>query len=111
MPFFGGNMKVDNKIGSSLTNVDATKSGKISSKLGLDKPENIKNSTKAEGSSKVDVSERAQMMQKAKEIASRDMVDDAKVSRIQKLIDEGKYKTDAAAIADKLVDTHMDFPE
>lgn len=51
-------------------------------------------------------------MQKAKEIATRpDTVDEAKVARLQKLIDEGNYKVDADAIADRLVDEHMTIPD
>jgi flagellar biosynthesis anti-sigma factor FlgM len=63
-------------------------------------------------SSSVNVSERAQMMQKAKDIASSPMtVDEAKVARLQKMIDEGTYKTDANAIADRLVDAHLALPD
>lgn len=64
------------------------------------------------GSSKVKLSERAQMMQKAKEIATNtNDIDEAKVARLQKLIDEGKYKVDAGAVADRLVDDHLMFPD
>jgi negative regulator of flagellin synthesis FlgM len=38
-------------------------------------------------------------------------VDEAKVSRLQKLIDEGKYHVDADAIADRLVDSHLEIPD
>lgn len=63
-------------------------------------------------SANVNVSDKAQMFAKAKEIATRpDTVDEAKVARLQKLIDEGKYKTDAAAIADRLVDDHLQIPD
>jgi negative regulator of flagellin synthesis FlgM len=58
-------------------------------------------------SSKVNVSTRAQDFQKAKAIASADTIDEAKVARLQKLIDEGKYKVDAQAVADKMVDEHL----
>ncbi len=54
--------------------------------------------------SSVKMSERAQMASKAKEIASQDSVDEAKVARLQKLIDAGNYRVDAEAIADRLVD-------
>jgi negative regulator of flagellin synthesis FlgM len=105
-------MKVDNKVGNSnLQNVESTKTGKLSSKLGLHKTGATGSSTGASGSSKVDLSDRAQMMAKAKEIASQDTIDEAKVARLQKLIDEGKYQTDAGAIADRLVDEHMQFPD
>ncbi len=60
-------------------------------------------------SEKVNLSERAQTMQRAKELASQQMeqVDMEKVARLQKLIDEGNYKTDAATIADRLVNEHL----
>jgi len=106
-------MKVDNKVGSSLPhNIDTAKTGKASNKQSLENliaPKANDNSSNIGGSSKVDVSDRAQMMQKAKEIASQGTVDEARVARLQKLIDEGKYKTDANAIADRLVDEHMSF--
>jgi negative regulator of flagellin synthesis FlgM len=61
---------------------------------------------------RVDVSSRAQEMKRAKELAtpSKD-IDEAKVARLQSLIDSGKYKMDAAAIADRLVDEQMKMPE
>lgn len=104
-------MKVDQKIGPSLPGVDATKTGKVSNKGGLDKSGPLTGSSPAVGSTKIDLSDRAQMMQRAKEIGSRDTVDEAKVARLQKMIDEGKYVTDSSAIADKLVDEHMNFPD
>lgn len=105
-------MKVDHKIGSSLPHsLDTAKAGKSASKSSLENliaPKDAR-SNEMDGSSKVDVSSRAQMMQKAKEIASQSSIDEARVARLQKLIDEGKYKTDASAIADRLVDEHMSF--
>lgn len=104
-------MKVDHKVGGSLAGIDGPKAGKLSSKNNSDKSARADESALLDGSSKVDVSDRAQMMQKAKEIASNNSIDEAKVARLQKLIDEGKYSTDASAIADRLVDEHMSFPE
>lgn len=50
------------------------------------------------------------MMAKAKEIAGQPMsVDEAKVARLQKMIDEGKYKVDADSVADRLVDEHLSW--
>lgn len=105
-------MKVDNKVsGPPLHSVDQPKSNKLSTKSTIDKTDLLTNSGAPKGSSKVDVSERAQMMSKAKEIAGRpDTVDEAKVARLQKMIDEGTYKTDSQSIADRLVDEHMSFP-
>lgn len=61
----------------------------------------------AVGSSKVNMSSEAQAFQKAKAIASADTIDEAKVARLQKLIDEGKYRVDSEAVADRLVDEHL----
>lgn len=109
-------MKVtNNKIGGNLGNIDTAKAGKSDALGGLKKDNSAgalnKNSSIA-GSANVNVSERAQMMQKAKDIASSPVnVDEAKVARLQKLIDEGKYKVDSGALADRLVDEHMSWDE
>lgn len=55
----------------------------------------------------VNVSARAKNIQKANEIARQDSVDEAKIARLQALIDKGEYKVDADKIADKLVDEHL----
>ena len=39
-----------------------------------------------------------------------DDIDEAKVARLQKLIDEGKYNVDADAIADRMIDEHSKMP-
>ena len=57
---------------------------------------------------KVDLSERAQDVRKVKEMAlATPDVDQAKVEKFRKLIDEGKYKVDAKAVAERMVDEHM----
>lgn len=109
-------MKVtNNRIGGTTGGLDTGKAGKAdgANALGKDVKANALSAKDgAKGSAKVDVSERAQQMQKAKEIATRpDTVDEAKVARLQKLIDEGNYKVDADAIADRLVDEHMTIPD
>lgn len=104
-------MKVsNNKIGPATTPLDTAKTGKAdaSKNLGSNSKAQEVRQAKAEN---VNVSERAQMMQKAKELASGTDIDEAKVARLQKMIDEGKYKTDAKAIADKLVDEHLTIPD
>jgi len=103
-------MKVANKSSGSLPNVDATKT----SKLGGDRRTSSKSSVGSsalEGTAKINVSERAQAMQKAKDIASNRSVDEAKVARLQKMIDDGKYRVDAKAVADRLVDEHIMMAE
>lgn len=109
-------MKISNpNLGKSPNSVSSTSSQKIDGKakkseFGLDSKNDIGGGPS--GAARVDVSDRAQQMQKAKEIAgSPDSIDEAKVARLQKLIDEGNYKVDAEGLADKLIDTHMQFPE
>lgn len=109
-------MKVTNhKIGPSSPNLDSAKTAKSEGARGLSGLADLKSGKKSEGPaqpSNVNVSERAQMFQKAKEIAGRpDSVDEARVARLQKMIDEGKYKVDADAIADRLVDEHLNTPD
>lgn len=110
-------MKVSNhRVGSSPSHLESTKGGKTDAANALsgDLKSGKINAGKegVKGSAQVDVSDRAQMMQKAKDIASRpDSIDEAKVARLQKLIDEGKYQVDADAIADRLVDEHMSIPD
>ena len=106
-------MKVTNKtVGGAQGKIESGKAGKTDGAHGA------KNSSKSgaaanavKGDSKVDVSERAQMMQKAKDIASESSIDEAKVAHLQKMIDEGKYSVDADKIADRLVDEHMLIPD
>lgn len=113
-------MKISNKpTGTQLPTSDAAastqanKSNRASS-AGVDAilTKSTGKSAGAANSTRVDVSERGQQVRKAKEIASKDLnsVDEAKVARFQKMIDEGKYKIDAEAIADRLVDEQMNMP-
>jgi len=103
-------MKVtNNKIGPSASTLDNVKSSKTDGSKNLGSA--AASALKGKAAENVQVSERAQMMQKAKDIASNQTVDEARVAQLQKLIDEGKYKTDAKAIADRLVDEHMTIPD
>jgi len=114
-------MKISNKpAGTQLPTLDATNSNQAAGKLNKAKNDGVdailtKSTGKSAGaadSTRVDVSERGQQIKKAKEIASKDLnsVDEAKVARLQKMIDDGKYKVDAQSIADRLVDEHMNMP-
>lgn len=58
-------------------------------------------------STKINVSPRARQVNKAMEIAKDDSVDEAKIARLQKMIDGGEYKVDAEAVADRLVNEHL----
>jgi flagellar biosynthesis anti-sigma factor FlgM len=104
-------MKVSNNIGSTISKqmkgVDSAKNRQVED----NNASSLKGKSSADlsSSSKVDVSNRAQMMNKAKAIASDQTVDEAKVAHFQKLIDEGKYNVDSEAVADKMVDEHLLF--
>lgn len=102
-----------NKIGQNLNSVDGAKS------QGVDSTKSKNENTKASSplaselgstASKVNLSERAQDIKRAKEIAtSAPDIDEEKVARFQKMIDEGKYKVDAKEIANKMVDEQLLF--
>lgn len=108
-------MKVYRNSNQPIQNSETSKSGKLGAgKVGSRRQSGIKDVEFAGdrlSASHLDLSHRAQMMKKAKEVASHSTVDEAKVARLQKLIDAGQYKVDASDIADKLVDTHMNYPE
>ncbi|MCB0422740.1 MAG: flagellar biosynthesis anti-sigma factor FlgM [Bdellovibrionales bacterium] len=98
-------MKVDSKNVSQNLGIHQSKTKGLGKDIGGDSDKVSKGELGS--SAKVDLSSRAQAMQKAKEIASDSSIDEAKVARLQKLIDAGEYKTDASAIADRLVDEHL----
>lgn len=101
-----------NKVGQNLNSVDGAKSEKsgragVAQKKSADAgsvlPANIKDSAK------VEVSPRAQEAARIKELAmSAPEVDQAKVEKFRKLIDEGKYSVNSKAVADKMVDEHLE---
>ncbi len=102
-------MKVNNKATQGLMNDRAIsdlakdpgiKRGKASSVS----PSEMMDATK------INLSTQARQISKAKELASQDSVDEAKVARLQKMIDSGEYKVDAEAVADKLVNEHLLLP-
>ena len=106
-------MKVSNKPSNPMPNAEGSKVGKAGAESILD------SKTRAQGlegadiarSARVDVSQRAQEIRKAKELATPDSgIDEAKVARLQKLIDSGEYKVNAEAIADRMLDEQMKMP-
>lgn len=101
-------MKISNPMGNAgLGSVEGPKKDRvdISQKdAGLKKP----SSGDIHSSARVDVSDRAQEMNRIRAEATRsDEIDAAKVAHFQKLIDEGNYKVDAQSVADRLVDEHL----
>jgi negative regulator of flagellin synthesis FlgM len=102
-----------NKLGQNLNTTDTTKADVSKSvekssarQVDADKSKTAATATPAQ----VNISDRAQEMKKIKELAmAAPDVNEAKVDRLQKLIDSGKYKVDAKDIADKMVDEHLNW--
>lgn len=98
-----------NKVGQNLNLVDGVKTDKAQSSKAskeIGQPQ-VGNFSGAEAV-KVDVSDRAMEAKRIKEIAmATPDVDEAKVAKFRKMIDEGTYKIDAKAIADKMVDEQL----
>jgi flagellar biosynthesis anti-sigma factor FlgM len=106
-------MKVQNNTGN-LTGVDSQKIDRLDLKSKRDKESLGLLAKKSEISdaARVDVSERAQDMKKIKELAIAEPKDNSeKIARLQKLIDEGNYKVDTNAVADRMVEEHLIFEE
>ena len=102
-------MKVQNSP-VNVTGLDATRADKVDLK---GKKQNVgADPAEINSAAKVDLSQRAQDMKKIKEIAmATPEVNAEKVAKFQKLIDEGKYKVDAKAVADRMVDEYLQFEE
>lgn len=101
-----------NKVGTNLNTADSAKTDKA------DKVKNQNDKSAAfdklgaldTGASKVDLSPRAQEMKKVKDLAmAAPDIDEAKVAKYQKMIDEGTYKVSAKDIADKMVDEELNW--
>ena len=100
-----------NKVGQNLNITDNKKAEKTDGQskdvnadaVSLFAPQDV-------SASKVDVSKRAQEAKKIKELAmAAPDVDQAKVEKFRKLIEDGKYKVDAKAVADKMVDDELNY--
>jgi negative regulator of flagellin synthesis FlgM len=103
-----------NKVGQNLNLVDGAKTerAKNSATSAAATPANAKADALSElgknSSAKVDVSPKAQEAKRIKELAmAAPDIDEAKVAKFRQLIDDGKYKVDAKAVADRLVDEHL----
>lgn len=106
-----------NKVGQNLNLVDSSKADraadaaktKTPGNIGDAKADALSNAGLGDAAAKVEVSPRAQEAKKIKELAlAAPDVDEAKVAKFRKMIDEGTYKTDARAIADRMVDEHLE---
>lgn len=103
-----------NKVGQNLNLTDSSKADKAdgvrNKATGATGKADVLSSSSLGESSRVELSPRAQEAKRIKELATAAPdVDEAKVAKFRKLIDDGKYNVDAKAIADKMVDEHLDF--
>jgi negative regulator of flagellin synthesis FlgM len=101
-----------NKVGTNLNTSDSGKTDKADkAKANGGKNNAAVLQPEADfGATKVDLSPRAQEMKKIKEAAlAAPDVNEEKVARLQKLIDDGKYKVAAKDIADKMVDEELNW--
>lgn len=102
-----------NKVGQNLNLTDANKANKTSdsSKAGSAAQTNSSTAVSQNAgvqASKVELSPRVQDIKRIKELASSAPdVNAEKVEHFKRLIAEGKYKVDAKAVADRMVDEHM----
>lgn len=109
-------MKVtSNKLPSTMPSSTSAASEAMKAKAsGLEAALDVKAKSTADigSSSRVELSSRAQDIKKAKELATPDMdsVDEAKVARLQAMIDSGTYKVNAEAVADRMLDEHTKMP-
>jgi flagellar biosynthesis anti-sigma factor FlgM len=100
-------MKISSGASQSLNQAQAQSDTK---NIKNNKAENKSAAIDSALSAQVSLSDEAQQIKKATEIAKDDTVNETKVAYFQNLIDNGKYKIDSASVADKLVDDHMKMP-
>lgn len=99
-----------NKIGQKLNLTDAGKTDKIGGdQKDLKGAKSLDNPADLVGATRVEVSPKAQEAKKIKELAmAAPDVDMEKVAHFRNLIDSGQYKVDAQAVADRMVDDHLE---
>lgn len=103
-----------NKIGQNLNLKDTNKSEAAAQALSNKEISN-KNSTPlnearvAPPASGIAISSRAQQMQKAKELAmAAPDINQEKVDRFKQMIKDGTYKVDAEAVAERMLNEHLE---
>ncbi len=101
-----------NKIGQKLNLTDSGRTDKLGEKKISGQRESSVASDKLAdvvGAARVDVSPKAQEAKRIKELAmAAPDVDAEKVAHFRRLIDSGQYKVDSQAVADRMVDDHLE---
>ena len=98
-----------NKIGQKLNLNDAGKTDKVGDQKDLKGAKSLDNPAELVGATRVEVSSQAQDAKKIKELAmAAPDIDMEKVAKFRNLIDSGQYKVDSQAVADRMVDEHLE---
>jgi negative regulator of flagellin synthesis FlgM len=103
-------MKVNNKPSTALMNDRAISDMKD---LGVKRTKHdaVKGKMETSDATKLHLSPQAKQIAKATDIAKDQSVNEAKIARLQKMIDGGEYKVDADAVAEKLLNEHLTIGE
>lgn len=98
-------MKVNSKAAQPLlsNNMKKAQSPKAGAKDKMGMQKQIADATK------VDLSPRAKEINKAMKVAKEHKTDEAKIARLQNMVDRGEYKVESDKVADRLVNEHMIF--
>jgi len=102
-------MKVDNLKGNAIAaaNTKSLREAELKEMKDAHRRESLGGASNRQDSARVEMSKEAMSMQKAKQLANPNGIDEAKVARLQKMIDEGKYHVDSSALADRIIDEHL----
>ena len=99
-------MKVSNQVPVQSQGIEKTKESKSSSKANTDV--SLKDSGAAMGGASVEISDHAQLMKQASEIArNAPEIRADKVAMLKKSIQDGTYHVESSDISDRLVDEHF----
>ena len=109
-------MKVSANKGQNLNLVDGAKADKAGGAKSLKETASnqaaknpVAPATLGKDAANVDLSDRAQDAKRIKDLAMKAPdVDMEKVARFREMIDSGNYKVDARAVADRMVDAHLE---
>ena len=103
-------MKINNKASQPMANDRAITDLKD---LGIKRTKHdaVKGKMETGEATKLNLSPQARQISKATDIARDQSVDEAKVARLQKMIDGGDYQVDAGEIAEKMLTEHLTMGE
>ena len=104
-------MKISNSLNPTAnTGIQKSKNDNtdLASSLGINQESKGASAADIASAARVELSQAAKDISRVTALATPDDgIDEAKVARLQKLIDDGNYRIDAEGIADRLVDEHL----